>query len=70
MGVWGEGPFDNDRAGDLMARLMLPVTRVATQKSDASDYYLEARARRRSASSSRTAPTSSAAHPSPMSCER
>lgn len=44
MGSWGTGPFDNDRASDMVAGLMKWVCRVATQKSDASYYYEKARA--------------------------
>ena len=46
MGTWGVGPFDNDCAGDLIAKFVKPVDIVATRKSNesASYHYNEARA--------------------------
>jgi hypothetical protein len=44
MGTWGVGPFDNDDAADMVAKLMKPLERVETQKSNASYHYNEARA--------------------------
>ena len=34
MGVWGTGPFDNDTAGDMVARLSHDVKRVVEAKTD------------------------------------
>jgi hypothetical protein len=28
MGIWGTGPFDNDTAGDMVAKMMVPIDRV------------------------------------------
>jgi hypothetical protein len=39
MGVWGVGPFDNDDAGDMAAKLAGHVQRVADGKGDSDDYY-------------------------------
>ena len=46
MGAWGEGPFDNDDAGDMVSRLMDPVRVVANPKNHLRAYrqYAEARA--------------------------
>ena len=58
MGVYGTGPFENDDASDMVAKLMDPIRRVLKFPVDvplkrsrgkrfrtrASDYYLEARA--------------------------
>jgi hypothetical protein len=46
MGTWGNGPFDNDDASDVITRLMKPVHIVETRKSNhsASYHYNEARA--------------------------
>jgi hypothetical protein len=45
MGVWGEGPFDNDTAGDMVAALVQHVRKVVDAKTDAraEDFYYEAR---------------------------
>ena len=45
MGVWGEGPFDNDAAGDMVAGLTKYVSDVVDAKTDdrARDHYYEAR---------------------------
>jgi hypothetical protein len=40
MGTWGTGPFDNDDAGDLAAKMVRPVQRVADGKGSCDDYYL------------------------------
>jgi hypothetical protein len=45
MGVWGTGPFDNDDAGDMVAKMMKSIQAVAN-KGDDSLYY-EARAHAR-----------------------
>lgn len=34
MGTWGYGPFDNDQAGDMVARLFQDVKRVVNAKTD------------------------------------
>lgn len=39
MGVWGYGPFDNDRAGDMVAKLSQDVKRVVEAKTDAAARY-------------------------------
>jgi hypothetical protein len=41
MGTWGYGPFDNDDAGDMVAKLARPVKLVASGKGNTGgDYYL------------------------------
>ena len=46
MGAWGEGPFSNDRAADLIATLAEPIQKVVDARTNASarQYYEEARA--------------------------
>jgi hypothetical protein len=46
MGTWGPGPFDNDSAAGLVARLMKPIRTVLKRKTNrsASYHYDEARA--------------------------
>jgi hypothetical protein len=46
MGTWGEGPFDNDDAGDMIAALSKKLSTVVGAKSDAKarDEYNGARA--------------------------
>lgn len=39
MGTWGYGPFDNDRAGDMVAKLSQDVKRVVDAKTDAAARY-------------------------------
>ncbi len=39
MGVWGYGPFDNDTAGDMIAKLAQDVRRVTEAKTDAAARY-------------------------------
>jgi len=39
MGIWGIGPFDTDRASDMIAGLMKPIRLAATRKSDHSAQY-------------------------------
>lgn len=39
MGCWGYGPFDNDRAGDMIAKLAQDVRRVTEAKTDAAARY-------------------------------
>lgn len=39
MGTWGTGPFDNDTAGDMVARLSKDVTRVVEAKTDRTARY-------------------------------
>ena len=39
MGCWGYGPFDNDRAGDMVAVLSKDVKRVVAAKTDAAARY-------------------------------
>ena len=41
MGTWGEGPFDNDDAGDIVAKMMKSIQAVAKGNDR---YYHEARA--------------------------
>jgi Domain of unknown function (DUF4259) len=58
MGTWGTGPFDNDTAGDIVAKMMVPIHKVLdlpisvpvknrsrgkSFRSISSDYYEEAR---------------------------
>jgi len=40
MGTWGTGPFDNDDAGDMAAKMVRPVQRVADGRGSSDDYYL------------------------------
>ena len=46
MGTWGVGPFDNDDASDMIAKLMKPIEIVETRRSNRSAqyHYNEARA--------------------------
>ena len=45
MGTWGMGPFDNDSAADLVAKLMVPVRLAAkSPRRDVRYRYEEARA--------------------------
>jgi hypothetical protein len=46
MGAWGIGPFDNDGAADMIAKLSKHIDKAVRTKSDraASYYYQEARA--------------------------
>lgn len=46
MGTWGPGPFDNDSAGDMIAKLIHRVRKPLNMKSNhaASYYYEEGRA--------------------------
>jgi Domain of unknown function (DUF4259) len=46
MGTWGEGPFDNDDAADLICRLSKPIDIVGSRKNTESArfHYNEARA--------------------------
>ena len=46
MGTWGEGPFDNDDAADLICRISKPIDIVGNRKSTESAryHYNEARA--------------------------
>jgi hypothetical protein len=39
MGCWGYGPFDNDPAGDMVARLSQDVKRVVNAKTDSAARY-------------------------------
>ncbi len=39
MGVWGLGPFDNDTAGDMIAKLAEHVRLTAEGDGDSDDYY-------------------------------
>ena len=45
MGAWGEGPFDNDTAGDVVAKMMEPCRAIdaATSDQEARRYYAAAR---------------------------
>jgi hypothetical protein len=49
MGTWGEGPFDNDGAGDMISGMMRPIEKVVRAANDdtARRSYLEARANAR-----------------------
>jgi len=38
MGAWGVGPFDNDTAGDMLAKFKAPIKRALKSKDDY-DYY-------------------------------
>jgi hypothetical protein len=38
MGAWGVGPFDNDTAGDMLAKFRKPIERALKSKDDY-DYY-------------------------------
>ena len=40
MGAWGTGPFDNDDAADMVAKIANPVRRVANGNGNDGDYYL------------------------------
>ena len=44
MGTWGPGPFDNDDAADMIAKLMIPIERVTKGKVNTSYHYSQARA--------------------------
>lgn len=45
MGSWGMGPFENDRAGDMIAGFTKPITKLlCASEEHARDHYEEARA--------------------------
>lgn len=46
MGAWGEGPFDNDAAGDMVSQLMNPIRVVAARKENGGDFVHQVRAQR------------------------